>query len=388
MECGDKNLPETNWNTNSSSSDDENSSLEFFEEAPFNQAVDFPTCCQNVILVAFNWNCLFFFREKHLIFTLLDDWSNPEAVHTTWEYTVTDSKPALQNCRSSGNEHNECTKNYLAVNPFQPICHTNNNKICEELYQYLGQMIEIYVPRRARNRQCLAPWRTSHTSILLTELKTQTAMLEKKAPRLPEARSSKAREPVNWFFIAGPDSVPRKTTRLNKHWCKLQTLKVPGKLLSLPEIMISCNIRSTNFKERLDLLNDFLQPVFYPQHKFSRTDIKTKNPLRTNFNIWKPTNREIVKQIDVAKSWGPNGFPPAFFQNTSRENSKTLNKPFKNFKRLRIIPDNWKTTLLLNQFTNSRIHKRSVTTDQSLYWTSKPNFSKNIYRALYNHFIF
>ena len=36
--CGDLNLPKTNWNTNSSCSEEENSILEMFEEALFGQA--------------------------------------------------------------------------------------------------------------------------------------------------------------------------------------------------------------------------------------------------------------------------------------------------------------------------------------------------------------
>ena len=48
-----------------------------------------------------------------------------------------------------------------------------------ELYQYLDQAIEIYVQRETRHPQCLAPWITGHTSIILKQLKTRKILLER-----------------------------------------------------------------------------------------------------------------------------------------------------------------------------------------------------------------
>ena len=155
--CGDLIFPETNWKTNSFSSGEEISIPEIVEEALFRQATDFPTCSQNMRDVEFYRNCF-------VSFSILYDITNHEAVHTTLECPVTESKPALQNFRSFGNADYEGINNCLAVNPFQPICHTNINKMCEELYQYLDQVIEGNVPRQIRHRQFLAPWITSHTS--------------------------------------------------------------------------------------------------------------------------------------------------------------------------------------------------------------------------------
>ena len=75
-------------------------------------------------------------------------------------------------------------------------------------------------------------------------------------------------------------------------------------------------------------------------------------------HVKKPTSQAFSKIIPLAcdqamqitsrepannKSRGRNGLHPAFFQKTSREISKILNKLFKNIKRLRKIPDGWKT---------------------------------------------
>ena len=93
-----------------------------------------------------------FFSERDISFPILYDCTNHEAVHTTLECFVSESKPTLQNFRSFGNMGYDVINNYFAVNPFQPICHTNTNKICKELYPYLDQMIEVYVPRRTWHR--------------------------------------------------------------------------------------------------------------------------------------------------------------------------------------------------------------------------------------------
>ena len=69
---------------------------------------------------------------------------------------------------------------FLKDNPFQLICHTNVNKMCEEFYQYVDKVVEIYVLRRTRHRQSLPPWISAFTSNLMKKLKTQKRLLERK----------------------------------------------------------------------------------------------------------------------------------------------------------------------------------------------------------------
>ena len=98
-------------------------------------------------------------------------------MHTKLDCPVIENKPALQNFRSFGNADYEDFNHYFAHNAFQPTCQTNINKMCEELYQYLDQTIEIYVPRRTRHRRRLALWITSILSNLPKKLKTQKNLL-------------------------------------------------------------------------------------------------------------------------------------------------------------------------------------------------------------------
>ena len=126
---------------------------------------------------------LFGFFGKNLTFPILNNCKKLKPVHATTDCPVTESKPTLQNLRSSQNADYEGVNNQVAVNPFQKKCHTNNNKVCEELDPYFDQMTELYVPRRTRLRQYLAPWIIGRTSSHLKQLKMQKYLLERKPAR-------------------------------------------------------------------------------------------------------------------------------------------------------------------------------------------------------------
>ena len=330
--CADLNFAETN----SSSNEEENSILEIFEEALFRQIIAFPTYSQNILDVAFYRNC-FVFSEKGLRFRILYDCTNHEAVHTMLECPVTESKLALQKFRSFGNADYEGINNFLAVSPFQPICHKNITKMCEELYQYLDQMIDIYVPRRTRHRQCVAPWVTSHTSNLLKQLKTQTLLKRypisyrkqpaQKLETLVFNSSEQDRKEYQEMLLR-----TRNTDAIFRH------LKCLNKLLNLPKIMTSCNISSTNLNEQFDLLNELFQSISSPKQKFSITDITNEDPILTNFDISKQTIQQVVDQIDSTKS------QMTFLQRSSRRPpEKSANfltnssKTSKDYEKFRIV---------------------------------------------------
>ena len=46
--------------------------------------------------------------------------------------------------------------------------------MCEELYDYLENLVNQHVPRRKRRRQSLPPWITPSTSNIMNKLRTQT----------------------------------------------------------------------------------------------------------------------------------------------------------------------------------------------------------------------
>ena len=260
--------------------------------------------------------------------------------------------------------------------------------MCRELYQYLDQMMKVYVPRRTRHRQCLAPWITSHTSNLLKQLKTEKALLERKPTSYRKQQVHKLKNLVTDLSEEYRKEYQEKLLSTRNTDAIFKHLKCLNKSPSLPKIMISCNISSTNLNEQVDMLNEIFQSVFTLKQKFSITDVKSENPILSNFFLSKRTIQKIVDRIDVIKSRGPNGVPPAFFQKTFREISKNFKTLFKNIERLRKIPDSWKTAAVTpaHQKEDKRIvgNYRPV----SLLNIESKIFEKCIYIALYNHFTF
>ena len=143
--CGDLNFPDANWKTASGSNEEENEIIEIFDEALFRQAVDFPTCSNNTLDVAFYRNCILF-AEKDQSFPSTYDRTDHDAIHLSIECPVTEPKPVFQSFRSFGNADYDGMNKFLKENPFQLICHTNVNKMREEFYQYVDKVVETYVP--------------------------------------------------------------------------------------------------------------------------------------------------------------------------------------------------------------------------------------------------
>ena len=245
-------------------------------------------------------------------------------------------------------------------------------------------MIEVYVPRRTRHRQCLAPWITSYTSNLLKQLKTEKALLERKSTSYRKQQVHKIENAVTDFSEQDRKEYQEKLLSTRNTDATFKHLKSP----SLMKIMSSCNISSRNLNEQVDMLNEFFQSVFTPKQKLSITDIKSEKPILTIFFILKRTIRKKGNQIDVTKSRGPNGLPPAFCQKTSGEISKSLHKLIKNIRRLRKIPESWKTAAVapIHIKGDRRIvgNYRPV----SLVNVESKIFEKCICIVLYNYFPF
>ena len=56
---------------------------------------------------------------------------------------------------------------------------------------------------------------------------------------------------------------------------------------------------------------------------------------------------QIITELDITKSLGPDGLLPIFFQRTAREMTTILHCVLKNIKRVRKLPDKWKVAAVL-----------------------------------------
>ena len=274
--------------------------------------------------------------------------------------------------------------NFLKENSFQLICHTNVNKMCEKFYQYVDKVVETYVSRRTRHRQSLPRWISAFTSNLMKRLKTQKRLLERKPTSYRKAAVMKLENLVTESAEGeGKDYQEnllstRNTDVIFKH------LKSLNKSPTLPMQVVSGDKVSTIVHEQVDIINEFFHSVFSPKQPFSFSDIGTKKPTLTNFNISFKTIHSFVSELDITKSRDPNGLPPAFF--TSRQISVVLNKLLKVIKKQRRIPDTLKTAAVTPiQKKGDRRYVQNYRPLSLLDIESKI-LKKCIYMALYDHF--
>ena len=83
-------------------------------------------------------------------------------------------KVAIENFRSFGSVDDNEIKKSILRETFSPVYHTNINRMCEELYDYLENLVNQNVPRRTRRRQSLPPCITPSTLNIMNKLRTQT----------------------------------------------------------------------------------------------------------------------------------------------------------------------------------------------------------------------
>ena len=112
---------------------------------------------------------------------------------------------------------------------------------------------------------------------------------------------------------------------------------------TLPKTMIKDDIAVSKAKEKVNFLNEYFHSVFSPKSSFNLSDMKCEN---TILSISKTYLNQIITELDITKSRGPDGLPPIFFRRTSRELTTILHCVFKNIKRVKKKPDKWKVAAL------------------------------------------
>ena len=130
--CGDINFPNANWIDYSSTENEENSIIELIEQHQFEQATDFPTCGKNTIDITLFKNCHIHATPDEN-FSKTYNCSDHKAISILIECPHHEVQVAIENFRSFGSvDYNEIKKSILSE-PFSPACHTNINRMCEEL---------------------------------------------------------------------------------------------------------------------------------------------------------------------------------------------------------------------------------------------------------------
>ena len=120
----------------------------------------------------------------------------------------------------------------------------------------------------------------------------------------------------------------------------LKQIRSLKKSETLPKNKIKDVIPVSKAKEKVSFLNDYFHSVFSPKSSFKLSDMKCENTILSKFSFSKTYLNQIITELDITKSRGPDGLPPIFFQRTAREMTTILHCVFKNIKRVRKKPDN------------------------------------------------
>ena len=68
----------------------------------------------------------------------------------------------------------------IKIADFKPVCYTNINNMCEEMYDFFDRVAQATIPKRTRHRQSLPPCITPSTSNLMMKLNTQRILVANK----------------------------------------------------------------------------------------------------------------------------------------------------------------------------------------------------------------
>ena len=198
----------------------------------------------------------------------------------------------------------------IKIADFKPVCYTNINNLCEEMYDFFDKVAEAKIPKRTRHRQSLPPWITPSTSNLMKKMNTQRKIVANKptsyrkniARNFPNVLTEAAEiDRCNYQEIIMSTS---DTSVIFKH------LKSLNKSPNLPKVLINGRRSASNNEDKVNLLNDFFHSVYTPKHSFSIEDINSLNQTLKNFCISRQKNNQIQSELDITKNRSPNGYPP------------------------------------------------------------------------------
>ena len=230
-------------------------------------------------------------------------------------------------------------------------------------------MFDLYVPKRTRHRQSLPPCFSWRTSNMINKLKTQKRLWEN-----------------HWFSWRIQSCVPKKLLASGNKDRIVKHLKSLIKSACLPKDLMNYTKQSLLRCEQVNMLNDFVHSVFSPKTSFTLKDSKVQKASLTFFDISKNTIRNIIDDIDGAKSRGPCGIAPSFYVKTSRNLCNIIYSVLRNIKRLRKIPNSSKVAAITPIFKKGDRKKFESYRSVSLLNIDSKVLWKCVYIALHNHF--
>ena len=110
-------------------------------------------------------------------FTKTFNCSDHKAISLLVECPDTEKKPTL---RTFGRADYSEVSEMIKIAEFKPVCYTNINNMCEEMYDFFDKVAQATIPKRTRHRQSLPPCITPSTSNLMKKLNTHRKLVANK----------------------------------------------------------------------------------------------------------------------------------------------------------------------------------------------------------------
>ena len=189
----------------------------------------------------------------------------------------------------------------IKIPDFKPMCYTNINNICEEMYDFFDKVAQATIPKRTRHSQSLPPWITPSTSNLMKKLNTQHKLVASKPTSYRKNIVRKFQNVVTeaakivWCNYQEKIMSTRDTTVIFKHLNRL------NRSPNFPRVLSIGGRSASNIEDKVNLRNDFFHSVYTPKPSFSIEDINSMNPTLTNFCILKQKIIRIQSELDITK---------------------------------------------------------------------------------------
>ena len=343
IEVGDFNLPSVNWKTLESADLYEKQLVNLFDCQLFIPVVFFPTCGKNaldqifvyddsiVIGVKCDDSVLKIFSFSDLIPILLDLDLSP----------ATNEKTELNRILSFSKCDYVSLKENLRLNPFNPICFSNCDRMLSEWYHWLFDTMTKFTPRRSQHRSNLPPWITPATSHLMKKLNTRQRKpnslanndslrlkIETSRNRLAEAVDLDQKNYESKLFNA------RNSQAMYKYFKSLRKRPSVSPQVKWNKGVANCDA------EKASLFNKYFGSIFTVSLVFKNS--LNENKILNYFTVTKEAIVEILGSSDVLKSCGPDNLPAVVLRNCAKELRKSGFELLRNFRRLGTYPSAWK----------------------------------------------
>ena len=166
---------------------------------------------------------------------------------------------------------------------FKPVCYTNINIMCGEMYDFFDKVAQATIPKSTRQRQSLPPWITPSTSNLMKKLNTQRKLEANKPTSYRKNIVGKFRNIVTEALKIDRCNYEEKVMKTRDSSLIFKHLKNFSKSLNLAKYLINCRRSASKIEDKVKLLNDLFDSVYNTKHSFSIEDINSMNATLSNF---------------------------------------------------------------------------------------------------------